>query len=249
MNSKCALSLFSFAAIVAVGVTTAYAGAGAAPNGASAPDRGSIVGRVRFEGQPPKLAHGGPMTDPACPKSATGMNEEFVTSGNGSLGNVVVYISEGLSNQNFDVPSEPVVMEQKGCQYEPHVVALRANQTLKVTNDDKTMHNIHPMPANNREWNKAQAAGATVEEKFAREEIGIPVKCNVHPWMRGYLAVFKHPYFAVTGKDGSFDLSNLPPGEYTVQAWHEKLGTVRQKITVAAGQAKNIELDFKGSGH
>jgi plastocyanin len=227
-------------------MSQAYAGSGAPPKGASAADRGSISGRVRFEGQAPKLARAGASTDPACPKTAPGATEEFVTGTNGSLGNVVVYISEGLSSQNFDVPAEPVLMEQKGCQYEPHVVALRANQTLKVVNDDKTMHNIHPMPANNREWNKAEAAGATVEEKFAREEIGIPVKCNVHPWMRGYIAVFKHPYFAVTGKDGSFDLSNLPPGEYTVQAWHEKLGTVSQKITVVAGQSKNIELDFKG---
>lgn len=247
MHSKCLLSLLAATCMLAGISTRSYAGA--APNGSNAPDRGSVVGRVRFEGLPPKLAHNVASTDPACPKAAAGVNEEFVTGSNGSLGNVVVYISEGLSSQTFDVPAEPAVMQQKGCQYEPHVMALRANQTLKVVNEDHTMHNIHPMPANNREWNKAEAAGATVEEKFAREEIGIPVKCNVHPWMRGYLAVFKHPYFAVTGKDGSFDLSNLPPGDYTVQAWHEKLGTVSQKITVAAGQAKNIELDFKGSGH
>jgi plastocyanin len=205
----------------------------------------SVSGRVHFDGQPPKLAHAGGITDPACPKSVSAINEEFVTGSNGSLANVVVYISDGLGQQTFDVPSEAAVIQQKGCMYEPHVLALRTNQTLKVVNSDTTMHNIHPMPTNNREWNKAEPAGAVVEEKFAREEVGIPVKCNVHPWMRSYLAVFKHPFFAVTGKDGTFDLRNLPPGEYTVQAWHEKLGTMTQKITVVAGQTKTVDFEFR----
>jgi len=99
------------------------------------------------------------------------------------------------------------------------------------------------------ESNKAEPAGTSLEESFAREEIAIPVKCNVHPWMRSYIAVFKHPFFAVTGKDGSFDLRNLPPGDYTVQAWHEKLGTMTQKITVAPGEAKSIDFVFKAPGH
>ena len=249
MNPKCVSSLLFLGAMVAISITQAYARAAASPKGATAADRGSIVGRVRFEGVAPKSERRGPSTDPACPKSAPGINEEFMTGGNGGLRNAVVYISGGLNNENFDVPAEAVVMKQKGCQYEPHVLALRANQTLKIMNSDNTMHNIHPMPANNREWNKAQPAGSIVEEKFAREEVGIPVKCNVHPWMRAYLAVFKHPYFTVTGSDGTFDLGNLPPGEYTLQAWHEKLGTVTQKIKVVAGQSRTVEFNFRGSGH
>ncbi len=245
----------STAALASLAVSmVCYAAGGPAKPGAgpASPDRTegiSVMGHVRFEGQPPKLAHTASPPDPSCPKSATGVNEEFVTGANGSLANVVVYISDGLNQQSFDVPAEPAVIEQKGCLYEPHVLAFRTNQTLKVINDDKTMHNIHPMPSNNREWNKAEPAGAIVEEKFAREEVGIPVKCNVHPWMRSYLAVFKHPFFAVTGKDGSFDLRNLPPGEYTLQAWHEKLGTMTQKITIVAGQPKTVDFDFKGSAH
>src|SRR6266436_5472536 len=129
--------------------------------------------------------------------------------------------------------------------YDPHVVAVRANQKLKMVNSDNTTHNVHPIPANNREWNKAEPAGSTMEESFPREEIAIPVKCNVHPWMKSYIAVFKHPYFAVTGKDGSFQLPNLPPGEYTLEAWHEKLGTMTQKITVAAGESKTVDFTFK----
>ncbi len=102
--------------------------------------------------------------------------------------------------------------------YLPHVLAVRANQPLHMVNDDPTSHNVHPTPANNREWNKAEPPGSSVDEAFAREEIAIPVKCNVHPWMHSYIAVFKHPYFAVTSKDGSFDLSSLPPGTYTIKA-------------------------------
>ena len=129
--------------------------------------------------------------------------------------------------------------------YEPHVLALQANQPVEVTNDDPTTHNIHPLPANNREWNKAEIPGSKIEETFPRPEIGIPVKCNVHPWMKGYVAVFKHPFFAVTGKDGSFALNNLPPGTYTIQAWHEKLGTTTQTITIGANESKNIDFVFK----
>jgi carboxypeptidase family protein len=129
--------------------------------------------------------------------------------------------------------------------YQPHVLAVRANQPLQLVNDDATSHNIHPLPANNREWNKAEPPGSRMEEAFAREEIAIPVKRNVHPWMRGYIAVFKHPYYAVTGKDGGFDLSNLPPGTYTIKAWHEKLGSSTQTMTIGANETKEINFVFK----
>jgi uncharacterized protein (DUF2141 family) len=101
------------------------------------------------------------------------------------------------------------------------------------------------MPANNREWNKSQPPGMTIEEAIARQEVAIPVKCNIHPWMKSYVAVFKHPFFMVTGKDGSFDLQNLPPGTYTIQAWHEKLGTSTQKVTVGANESKTLDFVFK----
>jgi plastocyanin len=173
--------------------------------------------------------------------------EEVVTSG-ASLGNVIVFVSEGLTGRNFEVPQQPVVLEQSGCMYRPHVLALQANQKLEIVNHDNTTHNIHPTPANNREWNKAQPPGVKVEDSFSREEIAIPVKCNVHPWMRGYIAVFKHPYFAVTTTDGGFRLPDLPPGEYTIEAWHEKLGTMSKKITIVPGQAQTLEFVFHSHG-
>lgn len=210
---------------------------------------GSITGKVKFEGQPPKLSHINTSSDPSCPKNASLSNEEFVVGSGGMLGNVVVFVSGGLGDRNFEVPTEAAVVEQKGCMYEPHVLALRANQKLQVINRDTTMHNIHPLPQNNREWNKAQPSGTTLEEVFTREEVAIPVKCNVHPWMRSYIAVLKHPFFAVTSKDGGFDLHNLPPGEYTVEAWHETLGRMKQKITVASGKASALDFVFKAPGH
>jgi plastocyanin len=225
-------------------------GAAGASSGSARPDAGSgasVVGRVKFQGQLPQPTRMSMNSDPSCAKLHPGpvVSQDFVTGGDNTLGNVIVFISDGLGNRTFDVPAEAVTFEQKGCLYQPHVTALRANQKLKMVNGDNTTHNIHPIPANNREWNKAEPAGSTMEESFPREEIAIPVKCNVHPWMKSYIAVFKHPYFAVTSKDGSFQLPNLPPGEYTVEAWHEKLGTMTQKITVAAGESKTVDFTFK----
>lgn len=185
--------------------------------------------------------------DPSCAKqhSSPVLTQDVMVDAKGDLQNVVVFISEGLGDRTFDAPSQAVVVEQKGCLYQPHVLAVRANQPLELVNDDPTSHNIHPQPANNREWNKAEPPGSKIEEAFAREEIAIPVKCNVHPWMRGYIAVFKHPYFAVTGKDGGFDLSHLPAGTYTIEAWHEKLGTSSQTVTIGENETKEIKFVFK----
>ena len=207
----------------------------------------AVRGVVKFEGTLPKAKPISMAADPSCAKQHPGpvSTPEVTTDSKGGLQNVLVFISDGLSNRTFDPPKEPVVITQKGCLYEPHVMAVQANQPIEVVNDDPTSHNIHPTPANNREWNKAELPGARVEEAFAREEIAIPVKCNIHPWMRGYIAVLKNPYFAVTRKDGSFDLPNLPPGTYTIKAWHEKLGTSTQTITIGANQTKDINFVFK----
>jgi hypothetical protein len=145
----------------------------------------------------------------------------------------------------IDPPTQPALIKQKGCMYLPHTLALQANQQLEVVNHDPTTHNVHMTPTNNREWNKAEPPGAKVDEAIPREEVAIPVKCNVHPWMRSYVAVFKHPYFVVTGKDSSFDLSNLPPGTYTIKAWQEKLGTATLTVTVGANETKAIDFVFK----
>jgi plastocyanin len=207
----------------------------------------SVKGVVKFEGTPPKPTRIDMAQDPLCAKghATPPTTEDIVVGGDGTLANVIVYVSDGLTSHDFPPPQQPAVLEQKGCQYRPHVLALQANQTLNIVNSDETTHNIHPSPNNNREFNMTQPHGMPLEHTFAREEVAIPVKCNVHPWMKGYIAVFKHPFFAVTDKSGSFELKGLPPGTYTISAWQEKLGTQTQKVTVSAGKVETLDFSFK----
>jgi len=210
-----------------------------------------IKGVVKFTGIAPAPEPIRMSADPSCARQHPRpvLSREVVVDAKGGLQDAIVFIADGLGDRRFDrrfdPPTQPAVISQKGCLYEPHVLAVQENQPFEVVNDDPTSHNIHPIPANNREWNKAEPPGAKVEEAFAREEVAIPVKCNIHPWMRGYIAVLKNPYFAVTRQDGSFDLPNLPPGTYTIKAWHEKLGTATQTVTIGANQIKEISFVFK----
>ncbi len=212
-----------------------------------AASEGELVGTVTLAGQAPRNHTINMAADPECAKSHSGpaTSEEVVVGTANALANVIIYISEGIGSQTYDPPKQPVVVEQKGCQYRGHVVAIEAGQKLLVVNSDPTSHNIHPIPANNHEWNRSQPQGVAIEATFGREEIAIPVKCNIHPWMKGYIAVFKHPYFAVTGKDGGFVIKGIPPGTYTITAWQEKLGTLTQKVTIAPKEEKNVEFVFK----
>ena len=238
--------------VVAVTVIICISGgrtvsAGSSSNSASSTTgKATVRGEVKFEGRMPKAAPINMAADPICAKQhpTPVLTQDVVADAKGGLQNVVVFIADGLGDRTFDAPSQPAVIQQKGCMYQPHVLAMQANQKLDVVNSDSTTHNIHPMPKNNREWNKSQPPRVPIEESFAREEVAILVKCNVHPWMRGYIAVFKHPYFVVTAKDGGFALSNLPPGTYTIEAWHETLGTATQKITVGANETKAIDFVF-----
>ena len=219
------------------------------PADAAVASSSDIRGTVKFEGTVPKASRIDMSVDPKCARLHPGgaSYQDVITDANGGLENVVVFVADGLDGRTFDPPTQAAIIEQKGCLYQPHVLAMRANQKLDVINSDTTTHNIHPIPANNREWNKSQPPGLPIEESFAREEISIPVKCNVHPWMRSYIAVFKHPYYAVTAKNGSFDLKDLPPGTYTLKAWHEKLGTATQKVTIGGAETKPVQFVFKAA--
>jgi plastocyanin len=210
---------------------------------------GSITGTVKLDGPVPKATRIRMDAEPTCAKTHTTpvMSEEYVVGDKGGLGNVVVYVKDGLGNRTFPTPTDAVVLDQNGCIYVPHVIAVMVNQPVEIVNSDPTTHNVHPVPANNKEWNKSQPPKAEkIVEKFAREEIAILVKCNVHPWMKSYIAVLKHPYFKITGKDGAFEIKNLPPGDYTLVAWHGVLGpSAEQKVTIGAKESKAIEFTFK----
>ena len=243
MNGKKLFSIVAIALAICISVPHRVIARGAAPTASS-----SVRGTVHFEGKVPVAKPISMSADPVCAKQHPSplMAQDVLADSKGDLQNVVVFVSDGLGDQKFDPPSEPVVVEQKGCMYQPHVMAVRANQKLELVNDDPTSHNIHPVLTNNRVWNKAGVPRTKMEESFALGGVVIQVKCNVHPWMRGYIAVVKHRFFAVTGKDGSFDLSDLPAGTYTIKAWHEKLGTLTQTVTIGANQTKEISFVFKG---
>jgi plastocyanin len=203
----------------------------------------SVSGTVKFDGAAPKAGKIDMSQDPACKGSNTA---ETVVVGGGNLANVFVYVKDGLGSRTFDVPKEAVVIDQSGCKYHPHVLGVMADQNIQIKNDDMTTHNIHPTPADNREWNESQPPQtAPLEKSFARQEIMLPVKCNQHPWMKMYINVVKSPFYAVTGPDGKYEIKGLPPGDYTFGFVHEKLGVQEQKVTLGAKDSKTVDASFK----
>ena len=211
---------------------------------------GEVTGSVKLDGAAPKMKTISMAAEPACAKGHTGpvTSEEVVTGEGGALAIVVVYVKSGLDGYSFPAPSAAVKFDQNGCQYHPHVAGVQVGQNIEVVNSDQTTHNIHPIPKENREWNESQPPGAApIDKSFAREEVAVPVKCNVHPWMKAYMAVIGNPYFQVTEKDGKFDLKNLPPGTYTLVAWHELYGPSEQTVTVGPKETKAVTFTFKAT--
>jgi len=211
---------------------------------------GSITGTVTFEGMPPVFRTIDMSAEPACVQAnPTPVAPPVVILGeHGALANVVVYVKAGLGSYRFETPKEPAVLDQRGCMYSPRVLAFMTNQPFEVKNTDPTTHNVHPVPRENRPWNRSLAAGeAPYVSTFSKPETAIPVACNIHPWMRAFLFVFAHPYFSVTTKSGDFELKNLPPGRYTIEAWHERFGTQDVSVTIGPKESKAISFTFKPS--
>lgn len=209
---------------------------------------GEVIGKVTFDGTAPKGARLNMGADPVCSKAHKGpiFSEEVVVNDNGTLKNVIVYVKEGLGTRKFEAPAGKAEFDQLGCEYVPHVLAVQTGQEVLIKNSDPTLHNVHSLSKDNPAFNVAQPKkGMVLTKKFDKPEV-FKVKCEVHTWMNAHIGVFAHPFFAVTGKDGSFTLSKVPAGEYTVEAWHEKYGTQTAKVKVAATGA--VTADFKFSG-
>lgn len=208
---------------------------------------GSISGRVTIDGPVPANPPIKMSADPYCMReNPTGATFENVVVDNGGLENVFVYVKDGLGSYYFEVPTSPVKLDQKGCRYSPHVLGVRAGQPLAITNSDDTLHNVHAMPHANQEWNKGQPLKNMVDQKvFAAREVMVPFKCDVHNWMHAYVGVMDHPYFAVTHDGGTFELKHLPAGTYTVEAWHEQLGTRTESVTIGDKESKEVTFTFK----
>ncbi|HXW62112.1 MAG TPA: carboxypeptidase regulatory-like domain-containing protein [Candidatus Acidoferrales bacterium] len=209
---------------------------------------GSITGTVKFEGALPVFRPIDMSAEAACvqanPQPVT--PNVVVLGEHGALAATVVYVKSGLGRYHFDTPKDPAVLDQKGCNYEPRVLALRTFQPFEVRNTDPLTHNVHPIPRENRPWNRSIGAGeAPYVTTFSHPELAVPVVCNIHPWMRAYLFVFDNPYFDVTTKSGTFELKNLPPGTYTIEAWHERFGTQDLSVSIAPKQSKSVAFTFR----
>jgi plastocyanin len=207
-----------------------------------------VTGHVRFAGAVPAAAFVRIDADPACVALNGGdrqPDETVVAGRDGGMPNTFVYVRAGLEKMTFPVPNEPVVLDQQRCRYLPRVVGVRVGQTLRLRNGDPLLHNVRSDGEVNQPFNQGQPVqGMTFDHTFTTREVMVPIACDVHRWMRAYVGALEHPYFAVTDEAGAFTLTNLPPGTYTLAAWHERLGTSDQQITVSAKESKDVEFTF-----
>jgi plastocyanin len=247
-TTGCRAAVLALAVIVCAcgGGTEQAAPAAQVPNPVDPATAGAIAGKIAFEGvapapQPIKMS-----SDPNCEQAGGGATTDTIVVNDGALANVFVYVKEGLGTLKFPVPAAPVVLDQKGCRYTPHVLGVQTGQPLEIVNSDATLHNVHAVPASNREFNTGQPIqGMKHTHTFSTREVMVPFRCNVHGWMQAYVGVLDHPFYAVSGRDGTFQLEGLPPGTYTIEAWHEKLGTQTQSVTVGEKETKDVAFAFK----
>jgi plastocyanin len=208
----------------------------------------TITGTVTFDGKPPALKPLSMDADPACAKKHSApVASDMLLLGNGNtMGNIMVWVSKGLpAGKTYPAPKTPVVIDQNGCLYKPHVMGIMVGQPYKILNSDGILHNIHTLPKINKAFN--QGMTATVKEvttSFDKPEAIFHIKCDVHPWMSAYLGVFTHPFYSVTATDGKFTISGLDAGTYEITAWHERLGTQTASVTVGASDTKTQGFKF-----
>jgi plastocyanin len=227
----------------------AASAAPAAPAGAAGPTgTATVAGAVNYDGAVPNLKPVSMSADPTCASKHSGPvpSDVLALGANKELGNVFVYVKDGLpADASWTPPSTPVTIDQSGCMYQPHVVGVMAGQKLNFLNSDGLLHNVHALPQVNQEFNIAMPAERkSADHQFDQPEAVFRVKCDVHPWMNAYVGVLKHPFFSVSGTDGKFSIGNLPAGTYTIEAWHEKLGTQTQQVTVADGATAPVSFTF-----
>jgi plastocyanin len=250
---------FRYAPIAACLLTVACGGgtppdqASTTPQAAAADSRpmaemghSSVSGRVRFEGAVPPPRPVRMSSDPGCLPAGEGATSEALLVGaDGGLQNVFVYVKSGLGDARFPVPSTPVLLDQDGCRYTPHVFGVQVGQPVSISNSDRTLHNVHTVPRANAGFNFGQPTGVpAVTRVFNEPEIMVPFKCDVHPWMSAYLGVVPHPFFAVSTADGGFEIAGLPAGTYTLEAWHEELGVQTMEVTVDGTSAAEAAFTF-----
>jgi plastocyanin len=217
---------------------------------AGAAQAAEVKGKIAFEGVAPAKTVIKADADPTCKTlHPDGIEaDSIIVNANGTLKNVFVYVKEGLPvGKTYDAPKDAVKLDQHGCQYSPKVLGIQVNQPLEIINSDDTLHNVHALSKNSKEFNIGMPIkGMKLKKSFTKAEVMIKVKCEVHPWMGAWVGVLDHPFYAVSGDDGSFAIKDLPAGEYTIEAWHEKYGAQTQKITVSDATPE-VTFSFKAA--
>ena len=223
-------------------------GGAAVENPVDAATAGNIAGSVVFEGTAPSMDAIDMSSESVCAAkhASTPMIEEVVVNGNGTLANVFVYVKEGLESLQFPTPGA-VLLDQNGCVYLPHVLGVMAGQDITIKNSDGLLHNINASPAEQRGFNTSQPVAMETTRAFGTAEVMVPLRCDVHGWMNAYIGVLDHPYHSVSNGSGAFSLSTLPPGDYVIEAWHERYGTQTQNVTVTTGQTAEVTFTFSPS--
>jgi hypothetical protein len=211
---------------------------------------GTVSGVVRFEGGAPEqsVMQLSGWSECAAQHPEGNPRAGDILVNDGKLQNAMVYVKDGLGERVFAVPTAPVVLDQKGCVFTPRILGAQTDQPLQMLNSDPFAHNVHGFPKNSSAWNFSLGVkGASRTTSVDKPEAMIEIKCDIHPWMRAYLGVFDHPYFSLSAPDGRFTLKDLPPGDYTIEAWHERFGVQSQKITLDAKETKEVEFTFKAN--
>ncbi len=207
---------------------------------------GVIVGTITFDGAPPAPRPLPMDADPRCVPEPGATSEVLVVGPGNGLKNVLVYVKSGLGDRRYATPTEPVHLDQQGCRYIPHVFGVQVGQPVLIANSDPTLHNVNANPKDNRPFNFGQVPKTpAVTRVFDKPEIGVPFRCDVHSWMNAYAGVVAHPFFAVTKEDGTFEIKGLPAGTYTIEMWHEQLGTQTQSVTVDGQTPAKVSGAFK----
>jgi hypothetical protein len=228
---------------------SASSGGAVAQSGGNGPTGNAAVsGVIHFTGAAPTNPKIDMSQESACQgKYKTPPTDPQYVVSDGKLGNVFVYVDSGLPNGAKYTPTGSTEIDQDGCLYHPRVFGAVVGEDIVIKNSDNVLHNIKAVPKVNRGFNISQpSAGMTSKRSFSSPEVMVPLECNVHGWMHAYVGVLPHPFFSTSGTDGAFAIKNLPAGTYTIKAWHEKLGTQQQTVTVGAGETKTIDFTFSG---
>lgn len=224
---------------------------GAPPAGSAAteppplPGASTVTGSVRLEGTPPEARVIRMSSDPLCMPEGPTLSEVVIVGPGNGLQNAFVYVKDGLGDRPFLAPQTPVVLDQRGCKYMPHVFGAQVGQPVKIVNSDGTLHNVHAVPKVNGEFNFGQPLkGMESTRTFDKPEVMVPFRCDVHGWMAAYGGIVPHPFHAVTKPDGSYEIKGLPAGTFTIEVWHERFGVQTSTVTVDGTASATAEFTY-----